>query len=64
MLEAWLFRGMIWALSRRSVIGVKQHPLCWRSLNPTTRRAGFSVSASAVPRHTVGATQELVPGAC
>ena len=25
MLEAWLFRGMIWALSCRSVIRVKQH---------------------------------------
>ena len=49
MLEAWLFRGMIWALSCRSVITVKPHPLCWDPLNPTMRGARFSVSASAVP---------------
>jgi hypothetical protein len=48
MLEAWLFRAMIWALSCRSVIRVKQHPLCWDPLNPTMRRARFLVSASPV----------------
>jgi hypothetical protein len=59
MLEAWLFRGMIWALSCGSVIRVKQHPLCWDPLNPTMRRARFSVSTSAVP----GTLSELL-GVC
>ena len=49
MLEAWLFPGKIWALSCRSAITVKPHPLCWDPLNPTMRRAGSSVSISAVP---------------
>jgi hydrogenase/urease accessory protein HupE len=62
MLEAWLFRGMIWALSCRSVIRVKQHPPCWRSLNPTMRRARFFGFHLRCTRHTVGATRSvLVP---
>jgi hypothetical protein len=39
MLEAWLFRGMIWALSCRSVIRVKQPPCVGGRL--TQRREGL-----------------------
>ena len=57
MLEAWLFRGIdLGPFVQISHTSSNRPTLCWRSLNPSMQRAGFSVSASAVARHTVGAT--------
>ena len=41
MLEAWLFRGMIWALSCRSVITVKPHPCVGTRLTQRCEGLGF-----------------------